>query len=144
MLSLRLLDVQYEDVVCILFPYTFVGQASTWIFSLVVGSIASWKQFEASFLSQFGDDRTSRVLVLELSRIRFDKKEKVKYFNQIFINLLNYIPENPAESIQVEFYTTAFPPPIAMFVKVREKRTLAKKFLEAIKVEKDMESISSH
>jgi hypothetical protein len=29
MLSLRLLDVQHEDVVCRLFPYTFVGQAST-------------------------------------------------------------------------------------------------------------------
>ena len=34
MLSLRLLDVQHEDVVCRLFPYTFVGQASTWFFSL--------------------------------------------------------------------------------------------------------------
>ena len=31
-----------------------------------------------------------------------------------------------------------------MFVKEREKRTLAKKILEAIKVEKDLASISSH
>lgn len=52
--------------------------------------------------------------------------------------------KNPPESIQVEFYTIALPPPIAMFVKVREKRTLAKKILEAIKVEKDLASISSH
>ena len=58
------------------------------------------------------------MLVLEISRIRFDKNEKVKYFNQIFINLLNRIPENPVESIQVEFYTIAFPLDIAMFVKV--------------------------
>ena len=43
MLSLRLMDVQNEDVVCRLFPYTFVGQASTWFFSLAVGSIASWQ-----------------------------------------------------------------------------------------------------
>ena len=64
MLSLTLMDVQHEDVVCRLFPYTFVGQASTWFFSLAAGSIASWKQFETSFLSQFGDDRASRVLVL--------------------------------------------------------------------------------
>ena len=42
MLSLRLFDVQHEDVVCSLFPYTFVGQASTWFFSLAAGSIASW------------------------------------------------------------------------------------------------------
>ena len=89
MLSLRLMDVQHEDVVCILFPYTFVGQASTCFFSLAAGSIASWKQFETAFLSQFGYDRTSMVLFLELSRKLFDKKDKVKYFNQIFINLLN-------------------------------------------------------
>jgi hypothetical protein len=53
MLYLRLLDVQHEDVVCRLFPYTFVGQASTWFFSLVAGSIASWQQFETAFISQF-------------------------------------------------------------------------------------------
>ena len=70
MLSLILLDVQHEDVVCRLFPYTFVGQASTWFFSLAEGSNASWQQFETTFLNQFGDDRTSGVLVLELSRMR--------------------------------------------------------------------------
>jgi hypothetical protein len=110
------MDVQHEDVVCILFPYTFVAQASTWFFSLVVRSI-SWQQFETTFLSQFGDDGTSGVLVLELSRIRFYKNEKVKYFNQRFINLLNHIPKNPAKSIQVEFYTATLPPTISMFVK---------------------------
>ena len=41
MLSLRLMDVQHEDLVCGLFPYTFVGKASTWFFSLTVGSITS-------------------------------------------------------------------------------------------------------
>ena len=117
MLSLRLLDVQHEDVVCRLFPYTFVGQASVWFFSLAVGSIASWQQFETDFLSQFGDDTTLGVLVLELSRMIFDKKDKVKDFNQIFINLFNHIPKKPAESIEVEFYTTTLPPTIAMFVK---------------------------
>ena len=117
MLSLRLLDVQHEDVVCILFPYTFVGQVSTWFFSLAAGSIASWQQFETTFLNQFGDDRTLGVLVLELSRMRFDKKDMVKDFNQRFINLLNCILEKPVESIQVEFYTASLPPAIAMFVK---------------------------
>ena len=128
MLSIRLMEVQHEDVVCILFPYTFVGQASIWFFSLAMGSIASWKQFETALLSQFGDDRTYGVLFLELSRIRFDKKDKVKDFNQKFINLLNRIPEKPAESIQVEFYIVALPPPIAMFVKEREKNNFSRKF----------------
>ena len=116
MLSLRLMDVQHEDVVFRLFPYTFLGQASTWFFSLAAGSIASWQQFETSFLSQFGDDITSRVLFLELSRLAFDKSDKVKDFNQRFINLLNHIPEKLAESIQVEFYIASLPLPVAMFV----------------------------
>ena len=144
MLSLRLFDVQHEYVICRLFPYTFIGQSSTWFFSLVVGSIASWQQFESAFLSQFGDDRTSGVLVLELSRIIFDNKDKVNDFNQRFINLLNHIPEKLVESIQVEFYTIALPPAIDMFVKARENRTLEEIFLEAIKVERYMASISSH
>ena len=117
MLSLRLLDVQHEDVVCRLFPYTFVGQVATWFFSFAPGSIASWQQFEMAFISQFGDDKTSRMMVLELSRMRCDKKDRIKYFNQRFINHLNRIPEKPTESIQVEFYTVVLPPTIAMFVK---------------------------
>lgn len=79
------------------------------------------------------------MLFLELSRIRFDKKDKVKDFN-----LLNRISDKPAESIQVELYIVGLPPPIAMLVKSREKRTLAENFLEAIIVEKDFASISSH
>ena len=81
---------------------------------------------------------------MELSRIRFNKKDKLKYFNQRFINLLNRITKKHVESIQVELYIVALPPPIAMFVKAREKRTLTENFLEAIKVEKDLESIPSH
>ena len=100
MLSLILLDFQHEDVVCKLFPYTFVGQASTWFFSLATGSIASWQQFETAFLSQFGDDRTYGALFLELSRIIFGKKDKVKDFNQRFINPLNQIPEKPAAPVK--------------------------------------------
>ncbi|CAF4200395.1 unnamed protein product, partial [Adineta steineri] len=113
MLSLRLSDVQHEYVVYILFPYAFVGQASTWFFSLAPGSIASWKQFETAFISQFGDYKTSRMMVLELSRMRRDKKDGIKDFNQRFINHLNHIPKKPTESIQVEFYTATLPPSVA-------------------------------
>ena len=84
------------------------------------------------------------MLFLELSRIRFDKKDKVNDLNQMFINLLNRMPEKPVESIKVEFYTIALPPPIGMFVKAREKRTLVENCIEVIKVEKELASISSH
>jgi hypothetical protein len=81
---------------------------------------------------------------LELSGIIIYKMDKVKYFNQIFINILNQIPNKPVESIQFEFYVAALPPPIAMFVKAREKTTLEENFVEPIKVEKYLASISSH
>ena len=132
MISLRLFDLQHEDVVYRLFPYPFVGQASTWFFNLALGSIASWQQFETAFINQFGDDKTSGMMFLELSRMRGDKKDRIKYFNQRFINQLNRIPDKPTESIQVEFYTAALPPSIAMFVKAQHKRTLAENFIEAL------------
>ena len=96
MLSLRLLDVQHEDVVYILFLYTFVVQASTWFFSLASGSIASWKQFETTFISQFKDDKTSGMMILELYRMIYNKKDRIQDVNQKFINHLNRIPEKPA------------------------------------------------
>ena len=75
--------------------------------------------------------------------MRCDKKDRIKYFNQRFINHLNHSPEKPAESIQVELYIVVLPPSVAMFVKARQKRTLAKNFIEALQVEKDIASISS-
>jgi hypothetical protein len=40
--AIRLMNVQHEDVVCILFPYTFENSSSTWYFNFPVGSITSW------------------------------------------------------------------------------------------------------
>ena len=95
-------------------------------------------------MTQFGDDKTFGILFLELSRIKISKKEKVRDFNQIFITLLNRIPDKPVESVHIEFYTIALPPPVAMFVKGKEKQTLEENFLESIKVEKHLVVISSH
>ena len=106
--------------------------------------MTSLQQFETNFLTEFGDNKTSGVIFLELSWIKFNKKKTLNDFNRRFINLLNRIPNNPPESVHIEFYTATLPPLVAMFVKGKEKRTLEKKFLEAIKVEKDLAAISSH
>ena len=76
------MKVQREDVVYRLFPYTFEGNASIWYFSLQPQLITSWDQFERLFLAKFGDDKSHATLVLEISRIKMHKKEKVKDFNQ--------------------------------------------------------------
>lgn len=75
------------------FSHTFSREkASTWYFSLPERSITSWNQFQTTFLDKFREDKTPVVLVLELSRIRMDSKEKVKEFNQRFLSLRNRIP----------------------------------------------------
>ena len=136
MLAVWLLDVERKDVVCRLFPYTFEGKASTLYFSLTVGSITNWNEFEVAFMNKFGDDKTPAALVLELSRIRMETKEKVKDFNQWFLTLRNRIPatSRPAEDVTIEFYTLALPMSMAMFVRRAAKLILAKNFEEAIKV----------
>jgi hypothetical protein len=82
MLVVRLMNVQYEDVVCILFPYMFENKASIWFFSLAQASITSWNAFEIAFIENFGEEKTPTTLVLDISRIKMEAKEKIKYFNQ--------------------------------------------------------------
>ena len=95
-------------------------------------------------MTQFKDDKTSCILFLERSRIKINKKEMVKDFNQIFITLINRILDKLVEVVQFEFYTTSLLPPIAMFVNRKEKQTLVENFQEPIKVEKYLASISRH
>ena len=141
---MNIMNVQHEEVACRLFCLTLQGKASSWFFNLPSGSITSWQQFENAFIIRFGDDKTSGILLLELSRLNINKNEKFKEFNQIFITLLNKIPDKLLKEIQVEYYTVALPLTIAMFVKRKEIRTLEENFEEAIKVEKDLASISTH
>ena len=42
-LHIRMLEVQYDDVSCILFPYTFEGRASVWYHNLPPNSIHNWR-----------------------------------------------------------------------------------------------------
>jgi hypothetical protein len=86
MLAIRLRSVEHKDVVCRLSTYTFEGSASTWYFSQQTQTIVSWDKFETCFLEKFGDDKSPKVLVMEISILKMSTKEKVKDFNQRFLN----------------------------------------------------------
>jgi hypothetical protein len=58
-LDIRLMNVQHEDIVCMIFPYTFENSASTWYFNLHVGSITSWTKFQKYFLDKFVEETTT-------------------------------------------------------------------------------------
>jgi hypothetical protein len=101
-----------------LFPYTLENEASTWFFSLEEASMFSWKIFETIFLEKFREYKTPTTPILYLSRIKMDPKEKIKYFNQRFLNLMKKIPQasKPSEDVSIEFYTLDLPMSMDMFV----------------------------
>jgi hypothetical protein len=143
MLDIRLRNVEHEDVVCRLFPYTFEGNASTWYFAQQPRTIASWEKFESIFLEKFGDGKPPEVLVMDLSNLKMNAKEKVKDFNQRFLTLKNRIPTDsmPAESLVIAYYTKALHQSIAIWVKRSKKATLVEAFEEATQIEKDILSL---
>jgi hypothetical protein len=81
MLVVRLQNIEQKDVACMLFPYTFEGNASTCYFAQQPQTIASWDKFETFLLEKFRDDKSPEVLVMELSNMKMNPKEKVKDFN---------------------------------------------------------------
>jgi hypothetical protein len=127
-LAIILINVQHEDVVCRIFPYTFENSASTWYFNLPVESITSWTKFKKDFLEKFVEQTTTGALIVELFAATMIPTEKVKYFNQQFTNILNkFQPDGkPTQELQIEVYANALPTSISMSVKRAAKHTLAK------------------
>ena len=74
------MNVQHEDVVCWIFPYTFENSASTWYFNLPIRSITNWTKFQKDFLDKFGEETTIGALMVELFAPTMGPKEKVKDF----------------------------------------------------------------
>jgi len=65
---------------------------------------------------QVCNEKTPAALVLELSRLKIETKEKVKDFNIWFNTLFNRILTNarPTEEVLMEFYIIALPVPTTM------------------------------
>jgi ribonuclease HI len=103
----------------------------------------SWEKFESCFLEKFGDGKPPKVLVMDLSSLKMNPKEKVKDFNQRFLTLKNRIPADsmPAESLIIAYYTKSFHQSIAIWVKRSKKSTLLEAFKEATQIEKDILSL---
>jgi hypothetical protein len=81
-LAIILMNVQHEDVLCRIFPYTFDNSTSTWYFNFPVGSITSWMKIQKEFLDKFAEETTTGYLMVELFIATMISKEKVKDFNQ--------------------------------------------------------------
>ena len=89
-------------------------------------------------MNKFEEDKNIVTLVLELSRIKMETKEKIKYFSHRFTTLLKNIltTSKPTDEILIKFYTTANLVTIAMSSKRMRKPTLRETFDEFVRVEK--------
>jgi hypothetical protein len=141
--TIRIQNVLHKDVVCRLFPHTFENKSTTWLYSMDESSITSWRIFVTIFLKKFREDKTSATSVLDISRIKMDTNEKVKYFNQCFLYLLKQTSK-PIVEVTIEFYTLSLPMSMAMFIKNVEKATLEATFQEALIIEKNMLSLKGN
>jgi len=104
-----------------------------------------WAAFQQTFLDKHGDDKNPAALVLELSCLKMETKEKVKDFNIWFNTLFNRIlaTARPTDEVLMEFYITAFPVPTAMWVKRSNSQTLQVSIDEAVKVENEMLNLTT-
>ena len=68
-----------------------------------------------------------------------NENEKVKDFNERFISLLNSIPIKPVEEVQIEYYVSALPPNISMFVKTQIKLNLVDNLQKLSKLRRTLE-----
>ena len=78
------------------------------------------------------------TLINDLSTLKAEAREPIKDFNLRFNKILNKIPiaSQPSEEVRCEWYITALPSNLAIFVDRENKTTLAENLIEAIAVEK--------
>ena len=114
------------------------GTAGSWYFSLPSGSITSWDIFQSQFLTKFGDDKSTKTLISDLSNLKAEAREPIKDFNVRFNKILNKIPtaSQPSKEVRCEWYITTLPSNLAVFVDRENKKTLVENLTEAIAVEK--------
>jgi len=89
-------------------------------------------------LTKFDDDRSTSTLINDLSNLKTESREPLKYFNSSFNKLLNKIPtaSKPSEEVESEWYISALPSNIEIFVDRAANPTLTKNMKESIAVEK--------
>lgn len=137
-LHLETLEVHYDDISCRLVPFTLDDRAIVWYHNLPPNSIQNWRIFKRIFLENFSKYKTPNRLLKELGSLKMEQKEKVKYFNQRFNNILNKFSDDtkPHDFINVDYYTFSMSINISQFHKRIVKPLLTKNYEEVISVEK--------
>ena len=65
-----LMDGEYEDVVCRLFPHTLKGAAVSWYFGFPTNSNPDWDTLESTFKSKYATQKTHAALMKGLCTLK--------------------------------------------------------------------------
>jgi hypothetical protein len=57
------MNVQHEDVVSRIFPYTFENTTYIWYFNVPVISITNWTEFQKAFIVKFKEETAIGALM---------------------------------------------------------------------------------
>ena len=74
--------------------------------------------FQEKFLTKFGDDHTTATLINYISNLKENSNKNIKDFYSRFNKFLNNIPQasQPGVYVQIEWYISALPSNIAIFI----------------------------
>ena len=75
---------EYEDVVCILFPHTLKGAATSWYFSLPANSIPDWDTFERTFRSKYPAQKTHASIMKGLGLLKKRRMRRCSNLLKVF------------------------------------------------------------
>jgi len=82
--NMFMLQVQHEDVICRLFPYSLQDEAYYWFANLPAASINSWPNLKTAFLNRFRMPTTPSDLYRSFVEIRWEEGEMISTFNNRF------------------------------------------------------------
>ena len=139
--TLRLLDVQHEDVACRLFPFTLEDMAYDWFLKLPTDSITTWAGFEMIFLAQFGQVIDPSTLYQHFATMRRDPNEPIWAFNAFFQKVYSRITPayKPDNALALEMYKNALDPMINIFLRrAIGVDTLSLEYVEAINIDRQL------
>jgi len=84
-------EIDDEDVKLRLFSQTFIGEVRKWFKALIVGGIHTWREFEESFLRNWGNRTNPMQALFEYNTLRRAPDETIQNFSKRFNKVFNSI-----------------------------------------------------
>jgi len=137
-----MLHVQYEDVICRLFPYSLQDEAYYWFARFLAASINPWQALKDAFLNRFRKPTSPVDLYRYFVEIWRVEGELINTFNNRFHKSYCHLqaPYNIVAVATLPIYYDALDKLTSMFVRRANPpvTTLAEAYTEVVKVNTEL------